>query len=114
MYFGNLSWIPKNVLKVATTDNADIRSSMQFSDYYIEKGDFVKLDNVTLGYSFKLPVNKYVNRMRMYLSAQNLATFTKYSGTTPEVRDAGLSPGIEERTFYPTTTTIMFGLNLGF
>lgn len=114
MYFGNLSWIPKNVLKVATTDNADIRSSMQFSDYYIEKGDFVKLDNVTLGYTFKLPVNKYINRMRMYLSAQNLATFTKYSGTTPEVRDAGLSPGIEERTFYPTTTTIMFGLNLGF
>jgi len=114
MYFGNLSWLPKNVLKVATTDNANIRASMQFSDYYIEKGDFVKLDNITLGYTVKLPENKYISRMRMYLSAQNLATFTGYSGTTPEVHDAGLSPGIEERTFYPTTTTIMFGLNLGF
>ncbi|MDR1331517.1 MAG: TonB-dependent receptor [Tannerella sp.] len=123
LYFGNPAWLPNNVLKSATTKNSDLHVSMQYSDYYLEKGDFVKLDNVTLGYNFNIPNRTWVRSVRLYMAAQNLATFTGYSGTTPEVRDTGRPPsgsetgfasGIEERTFYPTTTTLMFGLNVGF
>ena len=114
LYFGNPAWLPNNVLKSAITKNSNLRVSMQYSDYYLENGDFVKLDNVTLGYNFNLRSREWVRSLRLYLSAMNLATFTAYSGTTPEVKDTGLTPGIEERTFYPTTTTLMFGLNIGF
>ncbi|MDR1918893.1 MAG: TonB-dependent receptor [Tannerellaceae bacterium] len=123
LYFGNPAWLPNNVLQSAITKNSDLHVSMQYSDYYLEDGDFVKLDNLTLGYNFNLKSNPWIRNLRIYASALNLATFTAYSGTTPEVRDAGhvnsdgtnaFTPGIEERTFYPTTTTLMFGLNVGF
>jgi TonB-linked SusC/RagA family outer membrane protein len=123
LYFGNPAWLPNNVLKSATTKNSDLHVSMQYSDYYLENGDFAKLDNVTLGYNFNITNRTWIRNLRLYVSAQNLATFTGYSGTTPEVRDTGRPPdgsstgfasGIEERTFYPTTTTLMFGINVGF
>ncbi|MDR2057957.1 MAG: TonB-dependent receptor [Dysgonamonadaceae bacterium] len=114
LYYGNLAWLPQNVLESATTKHSNIHVSMQYSDYYLENGDFVKLDNLTLGYTFNLKNRNWVRKLRIYAAAQNLATITGYSGTTPEVRDTGLTPGIEERTFYPVATTILFGLNLGF
>ncbi|MDR3250300.1 MAG: TonB-dependent receptor [Tannerella sp.] len=114
LYFGNLAWLPNNVMQSAINKNSDLHVSMQYSDYYLENGDFVKLDNVTLGYGVPLKSREWVRNLRVYVSAQNLATFTGYSGTTPEVRDTGLTPGIEERTFYPVTTTLMFGINVGF
>jgi len=114
LYFGNLNWLPNNVLKSATTKNAQLHDAPQYSDYYLEPGDFVKLDNLTLGYTFKLKSQKWVRNLRIYASGLNLKTFTKYSGTTPETEDTGFETGIEKRDFYPVSSTLMFGLTIGF
>jgi len=113
MYFGNKKWLPNNLLKSAITKHNDIDDDPQYSDYYIEKGDFVKLDNVTLGYN--VPVeSKYIQKFRIYVSGRNLATFTDYSGIDPELQDTGFTTGIDGRDFYPRTKTWTLGLNIGF
>ena len=114
LYFGNLNWLPNNVLTSATTTHAELRDAPQYSDYYLEDGSFVKLDDLTLGYTFKIKRNDYLRNLRVYVSGQNLATFTKYKGTTPELDDTGMSPSIEERSFYPVSSRVMFGINVGF
>jgi len=93
------------------------------SDIYIEDGDYVKISNVTLGYDFKkLFTNLPLQQVRFYVSAQNLYTFTNYSGMDPEVGygyDGGSgdqgnwSSGID-LGFYPAPRTYLVGLNLKF
>jgi len=114
LYFGNLTWLPNNVLKSAITKNAQLHDAPQYSDYYLEPGDFVKLDNLTLGYTFKFKNQDWIRNLRIYASGMNLITFTKYSGTTPETQDTGFTTGIESRDFYPVSSTLMFGVNIGF
>jgi TonB-linked SusC/RagA family outer membrane protein len=114
LFFGNLTWLPNNVLKSAITKNAQLHDAPQYSDYYLEPGDFVKLDNLTLGYTFKFKNQNWVRNLRVYATGLNLATFTKYSGTNPETEDTGFTTGIESRDFYPVASTLMFGVNIGF
>ena len=84
-----------------------------FSDYYLEDGSYVKLDNLTIGYNFKLKENKYIDNLRIYFTGQNLLTITKYSGQDPEVDTTGVwGAGIDSPSFYPTVATFMLGLNL--
>ncbi|ERM84668.1 hypothetical protein P872_23450 [Rhodonellum psychrophilum GCM71 = DSM 17998] len=113
MYFGNKAWLPNNLLKSAITKNAELNDNPQFSDYYLEKGDFVKLDNVTFGYTFNL-VGKAVKNLRVYASGRNLLTFTGYSGLDPELQDTGFTTGIDGRGFYPRTNFYTLGLNVTF
>lgn len=76
-----------------------------FSDYYIEKADFLKVDNVTLGYTFpQLPGQ---SSLRVYATASNPFVFTKYSGSDPEIGN-----GIDNR-LYPRSRAILFGISLG-
>ncbi|WP_316832278.1 TonB-dependent receptor [Pedobacter aquatilis] len=111
--YGNQRNLPNNVLASAFTTNAALKDTYQYSDYYLEKGDFVKLDNVTLGYNFNLST-KFIRNLRMYFSARNVATITGYKGLDPEVEDTGLGGGIESRSVYPRTRTFTLGLNIGF
>ncbi|MCK7559266.1 TonB-dependent receptor [Chitinophaga sedimenti] len=113
LYFGNVKWLPNNVLRSAITKNARLKDDPQYSDYYLENGSFVKLDNVTLGYNFKLKT-KYITNLRLYASGRNLATFTGYSGLDPELEDNGLTTSIDNRGFYPRTRSYTVGLNVGF
>lgn len=123
VFFGNKVYLPNNVLKDAIGRNNQINDALQYSDYYLEPGGFVKLDNVTLGYNFKFKT-PLVRNLRLYLTGRNLLTFTKYSGLDPEVADAGprvgdndrgiLAPGIDGRGFYPRTRSFTAGLNIGF
>ncbi|MGO4289028.1 SusC/RagA family TonB-linked outer membrane protein [Chitinophaga sp. RAB17] len=113
MYFGNKKWAPNNMLSYAIGKNAQLNADPQFSDYYLEKGDFVKLDNITLGYNFQLKT-KYIRSLRVYASGRNIATITKYSGLDPELQDTALDSGIDGRGFYPRTRSYTIGLNLGF
>lgn len=113
MYFGNKKWAPNNMLSSAIGKNAKLNDDPQFSDYYLEKGDFVKLDNITLGYNFQLKT-KYIRSLRVYASGRNIATITKYSGLDPELEDTALDSGIDGRGFYPRTRSYTIGLNLGF
>ncbi|MBR5829737.1 MAG: hypothetical protein IKY63_00585, partial [Tidjanibacter sp.] len=86
-----------------------------FSDYYLEDGSYVKLDNITLGYTHKLPEGSAVQSVRVYVTGQNLLTITKYSGLDPEVDTNSVwSAGIDYCDFYPTVATVLFGLNLTF
>lgn len=113
MYFGNQSWLPNNVLRSALTKHANLKVPAQYSDYYLEPGGFVKLDNVALGYSFKFK-NNYIRNLRVYAAGRNLVTITNYSGLDPELEDNGTTTGIDGRGFYPRTRSFTVGLNLGF
>jgi TonB-dependent starch-binding outer membrane protein SusC len=113
LYFGNKKWLPNNLLRSAITKHNMLNDDPQYSDYYLEKGDFVKLDNVTLAYNFKFN-NVAVRTLRIYASGRNMLTFTKYSGLDPELQDTGLTTGIDNRGFYPRTRSFTLGLNLGF
>ncbi|KEO75653.1 SusC/RagA family TonB-linked outer membrane protein [Anditalea andensis] len=113
LYFGNKSWLPNNMLRSALTTHAELNDTPQYSDYYLERGDFVKLDNVTLGYNFNI-VSNYVRNLRVYVTGRNLLTFTGYSGLDPEIQDTGFTTGIDSRSFYPRTNSYTIGLNVGF
>jgi len=118
MYFGNHRWFPNNVLRSAITKHKDMDDNPSYCDYYIEKGGFVKLDNLSLGYNFNLRNKTWVNRLRVYVSGSNLLTITNYSGINPEIRDrgdnAGMQAGIDTRGFFPATSSFLFGVNVGF
>ncbi|MFC6102901.1 SusC/RagA family TonB-linked outer membrane protein [Olivibacter domesticus] len=113
MYFGNKKWLPNNIFKSAITTHNQLDDDPQYSDYYIEKGDFVKIDNITLGYNFKLNT-KYIRNLRVYATGRNIATFTGYDGIDPELQDTGFTTGIDGRGFYPRTRSWTLGLNIGF
>nr|WP_315239851.1 SusC/RagA family TonB-linked outer membrane protein [uncultured Flavobacterium sp.] len=86
-----------------------------YVSYYIEQGDYVKVDNITLSYNFDVKPFKILNAMRLYVSANNLATFTKYKGLDPEIqRGDPLSQGMDNRDKYPSTRAITLGLNVTF
>ncbi|HAM99764.1 MAG TPA: SusC/RagA family TonB-linked outer membrane protein [Marinilabiliales bacterium] len=81
---------------------------------HVEKGDFVKLTNVTLGYTLPITTNKYIQSLRMYVSGQNLFCITGYSGIDPEVSNFFRAPGIDDRDKYPTIRSFTMGLSVNF
>ncbi|WP_316829841.1 SusC/RagA family TonB-linked outer membrane protein [Pedobacter aquatilis] len=85
------------------------------SDYFLENGSFVKIDNVSLGYRQPLN-NKYLKSVRLYAAGRNLHTFTKYTGGDPElVQVNGLTPGVNTSlNYYPSTLQLIFGLQATF
>ncbi len=85
------------------------------SDYFIESGNFFRINNLTLGYTLpaSLLSKAKFNSLRIYVTSQNLATITNYTGFTPEVQGGVLNAGIELNS-YPTTRTFAVGVNLGF
>ncbi|MBD1428707.1 SusC/RagA family TonB-linked outer membrane protein [Sphingobacterium sp. DN04309] len=113
MYFGNQKWLPNNVLQSAFDKHDAIKDDPQYSDYYLENGSFVKLDNVTLGYNFKFKT-QYIRNLYVYVTGRNIATITSYTGLDPELQDVGFDAGIDSRGFYPRTRSWTFGLNIGF
>src|SRR5690606_20881135 len=101
------------LLRSAITKHAELDADPQYSDYYIERGDFLKLDNLTIGYN--IPLNSsYVKNLRVYASGSNVFTISGYSGLDPELQDVGFTTGIDGRGFYPRTKTFTLGLNVGF
>jgi len=88
--------------------------ALEFNSYYVEDGDFWKVDNITLGYNFNKIKTSYIKGARIYLSSLNTFIITKYKGLDPEVNRMGLNPGIDDRDKYPTTRTFTMGVNLNF
>ena len=87
-----------------------------FVSYYLENGNFLKLTNLTLGYTFPIKKNnKYIKGVRAYLSGDNLFCITGYSGLDPELSNANPTyAGIDYRDKYPSIRSFTFGLNLTF
>lgn len=89
-----------------------------FSDTQIENGSYVRLKNITLGYSLSASLLEKIkfNRIRLYISAQNLLTFTPYSGIDPDISHFGqsnLTPGVDLGG-YPKAKVYAVGIDLGF
>ena len=94
------------------------------STYFLEKGDYLRINNLTFGYTIAQNIlSRYrVSKLRVYATVQNLATITNYSGFSPELYNPGdashtagspLNSGIELNS-YPSTRTFAFGINLSF
>lgn len=89
------------------------------SNRYIEDGSFLRLKNIQLAYNFPVSksVNKLVKNFQVYISGQNLVTWTKYSWYDPEISTRGggnsISIGIDN-TAYPNAKVYTFGLRAGF
>ena len=113
-YYG-IPGMTSNVMKLAYTKNADITENPLVCDYYLEKGDYVKLDLLTLGYTFNLN-NKYIDSLRLSVTGKNLLTFTSFSGVDPSTYSTnGLTPGATgSRNYYPTCRQFLVGLQVGF
>ena len=98
----------KNVMKMETAkDWQYVDGTDGMSDYFIQNASFLKLDNITLGYSFERLFGKNISG-RVYATAQNVLTITKYNGLDPEV-DGGY-----DSTLYPRPFTGIFGVSLNF
>jgi TonB-linked SusC/RagA family outer membrane protein len=85
------------------------------SDYFVESGSFVRINNLTVGYTVPEAIlqKMKISSLRVYATSQNLYTLKKYSGFTAELPGDPISSGIE-LSAYPTTRTISLGLNVGF
>ena len=83
------------------------------SDFYLENGDYVRLKTVQIGYT--LPSSTFskigAQKLRLYVTGENLATLTNYTGYDPEI--GGNVLGID-RGYYPQARSFMFGVNLQF
>lgn len=105
--------------RVTLSDN---NNNTRFSDRYIEDGSFLRLKNLQFGYTLPDKLIRGINNIRVYASAQNLLTFTNYSGFDPEIGDLqvdaaddvkSLGIGVDVGT-YPQPRLFLFGLNINF
>lgn len=119
LYHGLKQSSSENVLKIAYAENAAVNDKRILSDYFLSDASFLKIDALTFGYTLNLSrYNKYVNKVRAYVTARDLYTWTKYKGYNPEVNINGLEPGFEKvvstYNLYPQTTRWTFGLQVTF
>ena len=87
-----------------------------FISEFLERGDYLKLDNLTIGYTFNTNKVKNIKSARVYLSGDNLAVLTGYSGLDPEISNSNpfWGAGLDDRDKYPTIRSFTFGVNLTF
>lgn len=117
MFYENPKINQYNMLKSAfdpVYGKTPIYADLAYVSYYMEQGDHIKIDNVSLGYTFNTKKSKYLKNARVYVAGLNLYTITGYKGIDPEVNRVGTSPGLDERDKYPTTRTFTFGANFNF
>ena len=105
-----------NVLRTAYTDDADVLSSGGIiSSYFLENGNYFKLDNVTLGYNYTPKKRQLVDSFRVYVTAKNLFTLTSYKGNDPSiVTSTGITPGVDSNSAYPQATQLSLGVTVRF
>ncbi|MBC7564023.1 MAG: SusC/RagA family TonB-linked outer membrane protein [Gemmatimonadaceae bacterium] len=103
----------KNFLASALSSPESLTEPSQYSSRYVENGSFVRLQNVTVGYSFNLP--RTARPVRLYVSGDNLLLFTPYTGYDPEVFiDAGLASRGMDYLSYPRARTFTSGFRIQF
>ena len=116
-YYGTRNFTG-NRLQKAYAKNFDIASTANpvVCDYFLERGDYLKLDMVTLGYTFQPKDWRFLDRVRVYATGKNLLTLTKFSGVDPSTYQVnGLTPGAQgSRTYFPSTRQFIVGLQVDF
>lgn len=112
-YYENFGYLgQKNILESAL-DYPNFEGTVQYSDRWVEDADYVKLDNLELGYNFNTGGN-IVRNARIYVNARQLLVLTGYQGTDPEIDIGGLDPGIDRYSYYPRTSTYTVGFEIDF
>lgn len=116
LMYGNATWLPnENVLRSALDDQAaGLNSAPVVNSYYLEDASFLRLDNMTIGYTFAPKNNVWVQKIRVYVTGNNLYTFTNYTGIDPEINFNGLSFGLDQYNVYPKTRSVTAGMNFVF
>jgi TonB-dependent starch-binding outer membrane protein SusC len=107
----------RNVTSDVPTSGESRLNSPDVSDRFLEKGDFIRLQDVTIGYNIK-PASKNISNIRVFLSGQNLALFTDYSGLDPEVNTNKSINGVPslgiDYSAYPRPRNLSVGANISF
>ena len=110
----NLGSLPLyNVLKTAPEKKI---YDQQVTDYWLEKGDYIHFDYITLGYQVPIPTNKVVETLRLVLTMNNIGTISAYSGHTPIINSTNINStiGVDDKHTYPLSHLFTFGLSIGF
>lgn len=124
MFHENISYFSRQNLFTSALDEP-IQNSPLFSSYYIEDGSYVKLDNLTIGYTFPMENNDLIKNIRIYANGSNLVTFTGFSGNDPEMglnyypsdpeAEVSDGPSVESYyNYYPSTRTFTVGVSANF
>jgi hypothetical protein len=114
MYYGLVAESGTNLLQDAYDRNGHITSGKVISDYFLENGDFFRLDNVTLGWTPQVGI-KHLSSLRLYGTVRNVFVLTKYSGLDPNtVNVTGLTPGLGGLDVYPITRNFALGAQINF
>lgn len=85
---------------------------IEYNSYYVEDGDYWKIDNIRFGYTFDVSNVRYINQATVYFAAINSFMITGYKGMDPEVNSLGLTPGNDDRNKYPSTRSYSIGFNI--
>lgn len=116
-YYGTRNFTG-NMLRKAYGKNFDISPDANpvVCDYFLERGDYFKLDMITLGYTLPLKDCRFLDSLRVYGTVKNVFTITRFSGVDPSTYQVnGLTPGGEgSRTYYPSTRQFILGVQLDF
>ena len=116
-YYGTRNFTG-NHLKKAYDKNFAIAPTVNpvVCDYFLERGDYLKLDMATIGYTFYPKNWRFLDRIRLYATGKNLITLTKFSGVDPSTYQVnGLTPGANgSRTYFPSTRQLIVGLQVDF
>ena len=113
MQYANRMAYPYNVLKSTTKKHKQLNDAKVYSDYYLENGNYMKLDNITLAYDFR-PRTEYIKKIRFYATGENVFCITNYSGIDPELPGDPLTWGLDKKRFYPSTRNFTFGVDITF
>ncbi|WP_245832397.1 SusC/RagA family TonB-linked outer membrane protein [Massilibacteroides vaginae] len=121
MYFGLQAEPEVNLLHSAYGKNAHILGGKKVCDYFIESGDYLRLDNITLGWTPQIK-SKWISSLRLYGTIKNVFTITSYSGMDPTaIKTTGLWPGMRSGAddsnpmdVYPTARNITFGVQISY
>ena len=112
MYYGLQVVAGDNKLSSAYEENAHIKGPKVICDYFLQNGNYLRLDNITVGWTPKLNT-KWISSLRVYGTLKNVFTLTKYSGVDPTtVTTTGLWPGIGGMDVYPTARNLTFGVQI--
>ena len=98
-----------------TFPSAVLANTTQNSSFFVESGSYLRLKNIQLGYTFNASIlsKMGIKKLRLYVTGENIHTFTKYSGTSPEVTGGPIFGGVNYST-YPLSSIYSFGMNLNF
>ena len=112
-YMNTSSFPLYNILKKAVEENIKDQTA---TDYWLENGNYVNIDYITVGWKVPLKQNRFVESLRLSCSMNNVATFTSYSGLTPMINSSnvGSTLGVDDKQSFPLYHTYTLGVSIAF